>query len=187
MRASPKSFDAPTTLSDIVAPDLRILLVAINPATTSATAGLHFATARNPFWRLLHEAGLTPRQLAPHEARELVLHGIGLVSLVARPTRAAAELTRAEMHAGARALEVTVARLRPRTVALLGLTLFPFVFPDADEPGPGDKRVTLAGARVFVLPNPSGRNRAYPGVAAELVWYRALAESSAEGRVSGTK
>jgi len=163
-------------LSDIVAPKLRILLVAINPAPDSASAGLHFATTRNPFWRLLHEAGLTPRQLAPHEARELVEHGIGLVSLVQRPTAAAAELSRAELRAGAATLAKTVARLQPQSIALLGLTLFPYVFPDADEPGPGAKRVTLAGARVFVLPNPSGRNRAYPGFAAKLVWYRALAE-----------
>lgn len=164
-------------LSDIVAPKLRILLVAINPATGSATAGLHFATKRNPFWRLLHEAGLTPRQLEPDEAGELTQHGLGLVSLVARPTRAAAELTRGELRAGAGALAKTVTRLRPQAIALLGLTLFPFVFPDAHEPGPGAKRVTLAGARVFVLPNPSGRNRAYPGFAAKLVWYRALAEA----------
>jgi TDG/mug DNA glycosylase family protein len=185
MSASTKSAEPrASALSDIVAPDLGILLVAINPATTSATAGLHFATARNPFWRLLHEAGLTPRQLAPHEAPELVRHGIGLVSLVPRPTRAAAELTRAEMRAGGRALAGTVARLRPKSIALLGLTLFPFVFPEADEPGPGEKRVTLAGARVFVLPNPSGRNRAYPGFAAKLVWYRALAESQ-EGSTRG--
>ncbi len=169
-------------LSDIVAPNLRILLVAINPATGSATAGLHFATSRNPFWRLLHEAGLTPRQLLPHEAGELLEHGVGLVSLVSRPTRAAAELTRAEMRRGAEALAKTVARLRPRAIALLGLTLFPFVFPDADEPGPGEKRVTLAGARVFVVPNPSGRNRAYPGFAAKLVWYRALAEATSRIR-----
>ena len=169
-------------LSDIVAPKLRILLVAINPAIGSASAGLHFATKRNPFWRLLHEAGLTPRQLAPDEAGELVQYGLGLVSLVQRPTRAAAELTRAELRAGAGELAQTAMRLRPQAIALLGLTLFPFVFPDADEPGPGEKRVTLAGARVFVLPNPSGRNRAYPGFAAKLVWYRALAEASARSR-----
>jgi double-stranded uracil-DNA glycosylase len=165
-------------LSDVVAPKLRILLVAINPATGSASAGQHFATKRNPFWRLLHEAGLTPRQLAPQEAGELIEHGLGLVSLVQRPTRAAAELTRAELRAGAAALTQTVARLRPRTIALLGLTLFPYVFPGADERGPGEKRVRLAGARVFVLPNPSGRNRAYPGFAAKLVWYRALATAT---------
>ena len=164
-------------LADILAPRLRLLLVAINPAPASAAAGLHFATTRNPFWRLLHESGLTTTQLAPEDANRLLDHGIGLVSLVARPTRAAAELGRAERRAGAAALEATALRLRPRVVALLGLTLFAVVFPDADEPGPGAKRVKLAGATVFVLPNPSGRNRAYPGFAPKLRWYRALAET----------
>ncbi len=56
------------------------------------------------------------------------------------------------------------------------------LIPDADERGPGAKRVTLAGARVFVLPNPSGRNRAFPGAAAKLVWYRALAEAFPRAR-----
>jgi len=30
---------------------------------------------------------------------------------------------------------------------------------------------------VFVLPNPSGRNRAYPAFARKLIWYRALADT----------
>lgn len=163
------------SLNDLLAPRLRVLLVAINPATSSAKAGLHFATTRNPFWKLLYESGLTPRQFAPAEARQLLSLGIGLTSLVARPTRAAAQLTRAEQRTGAARLARTVDRYQPQLVALLGLTVFPFVFPAADEPGPGLKRVRLGGAAVFVLPNPSGRNRAYPGFAAKLVWYRALA------------
>jgi TDG/mug DNA glycosylase family protein len=152
------------------------LLVAINPAVSSADAGLHFATARNPFWRLLHESGLTPRQLTPAEAPLLLSCGVGLTSLVARPTGAAAELRRSELRAGAADLVMLVSRVRPRVVALLGLTLFPVVFPSVKEPGPGLKEISLGGSAVFVLPNPSGRNRAYPGFAPKLKWYRTLAE-----------
>jgi TDG/mug DNA glycosylase family protein len=162
-------------LADIVAKDLRILLVAINPSPFSMAAGEHFATPGNPFWQLLHRAGLTPRRLRPVEARELLSAGIGLTTLVRRPTRMAEDLGRAEMRAGAAALERTVRRLRPRVVALLGLTLFPVVFPGIREPGPGPKLVTLSGATVFVLPNPSGRNRSYPGFAPKLRWYAELA------------
>jgi TDG/mug DNA glycosylase family protein len=158
-----------------VAKDLRILLVAINPPPASVLLGHHFATPRNPFWDLMHASGLTPTRFQPSDARNLLSLGIGLTSLVARPTREAAELDRAELRAGAKALAQRVERLRPRVVALLGLTLFPFVCPDAREPGPGLKVATLAGASVFVLPNPSGRNRAYPGFAAKLLWYRELA------------
>ena len=162
-------------LGDVVAPELRILLVAINPAPKSLFAGQHFATPRNPFWDLLHASGLTPARLPPSEASRLLSLGIGLTSMVDRATRTSAELTRDELRAGAARLAGRVGRLRPRVVALLGLTLFPVVFPDAREPGPGLKIVTLSGAAVFVLPNPSGRNRAYPGFAAKLRWYAELA------------
>jgi double-stranded uracil-DNA glycosylase len=35
----------------------------------------------------------------------------------------------------------------------------------------------MSGAAVFVVPNPSGRNRAYPGFAAKLRWDKELAET----------
>jgi TDG/mug DNA glycosylase family protein len=163
-------------LVDIVATDLRILLVAINPAPLSSRVGRHFATPTNLFWKLLYAAGLTSRLFEPSDAPLLLAEGIGLTSLVERATRSAAELRRAERRVGATTLARTVDRLKPRAVALLGLTLFPDVFPDAHEPGPGLQGVTLSGSAVFVLPNPSGRNRAYPGLAGKLPWYRELAE-----------
>lgn len=166
-------------LADIVAKDLAILLVAINPSVTSELAAQHFSSPGNPFWRLLRASGLTPRQLQPSEAPELLSYGIGLTSFVRRATRAASELGREEMAAGAASLARKVERYRPRLVALLGLTLFPIVFPRVREPGPGLKVITLAGARVFVLPNPSGRNRAYPGFQAKLRWYSELAKVGA--------
>lgn len=166
-------------LEDIVAPDLRVLFVAINPATKSAEVGLHFATPTNSFWRLLHESGLTTRRYAPAEAPRLPEEGIGLISLVSRPTRLASELRPSELRAGVVALTAEVERWQPRLVALLGLTLLPFVLPNS-EPGPGEKRTRLAGSRVFVVPNPSGRNRAYPGFVGKLPWFRALKLASDE-------
>jgi TDG/mug DNA glycosylase family protein len=166
-------------LEDILATDLRILLVAINPAPLSAGSGQPFATPTNAFWRLLHVSGLTARLYRPSDARLLLEDGIGLVSLVDRPTPMASDLRPAELRAGARRLAETVDRWRPRTVALLGLTLLPFVLPDADEPGPGLKRTKFSNATVFVLPNPSGRNRSYPGFAGKLPWYQELAQMQA--------
>jgi double-stranded uracil-DNA glycosylase len=163
-------------LEDILATDLRILLVAINPPPLAAGSGQPFATPTNAFWRLLHASGLTVRLYRPSEARLLLEDGIGLVSLVDRPTQLASDLKPAELRAGARRLAEKVERWRPRTVALLGLTLLPFVLPDADEPGPGRKCVKFANATVFVLPNPSGRNRSYPGFEGKLPWYQKLAQ-----------
>ena len=50
--------DAPrSAVPDILAPDLRLVLVGINPGRASATAAAHFANPRNDFWRLLHGPG----------------------------------------------------------------------------------------------------------------------------------
>lgn len=160
-------------LPDIVAPNLRVLLVAINPATPSAKDGHPFSTPTNLFWRLLHGSGLTSRLYSPDEAARLPEDGLGLVSLVDRPTKAAVELRASEMRAGVPRLAAKVERWHPQVVALLGLTLLPLVLPD-EQAGPGLKRARFVGTRVFVLPNPSGRNRAYPGYESKLRWYREL-------------
>jgi double-stranded uracil-DNA glycosylase len=164
-------------LPEILAPKLDVLIVAINPSVHSARAGHSFASKGNPFWRLLHESGLTKVLLRPEEERRLPEFGLGLASSARRPTRTAAELSRAERRVGARRIERVVAELRPRYVALLGLTLYPIFFPTGTERGPGLKLSTLSGSRVFVLPNPSGLNRAYPGFEKKLIWFRALAEA----------
>jgi TDG/mug DNA glycosylase family protein len=159
---------------DLAAPGLRALFVGINPGLASSAAGQHFATPTNPFWRLLHAAGLTPGALRPGDGAALVALGLGITNVCPRPTRAAAELSRQELRAGATALREKVARLRPATVALVGVSLYPVVVPGGREPGPGAKRARLEGARLFVLPNPSGLNASYPGFAAKLVWFQRL-------------
>ncbi len=77
----------------------------------------------------------------------------------------------------------TVERYQPRVVALLGLTLYPVFFPSGGSRGPGLKPERIHGAEVYVLPNPSGRNRAYPGFERKLVWYRDLATHLSAGGV----
>jgi TDG/mug DNA glycosylase family protein len=173
----------PPPVPDIVADGLRVLFVGINPSLFSAEVGHHFASRGNPFWRLLHASGLTPVLLRPDEDRRILEFGLGITNGCDRPTRSAAELSRAEQLDGARLLREKVERLRPRLVAIVGLTLVPLLLPDAREPGPGRKRATFAGAPVFVLPNPSGLNQAYPGFDSKLVWFRRL-RRVVDGRAS---
>lgn len=173
-------------LDDILAHDLEVLLVAINPAPRSFEVGQHFATPTNAFWKLLAASKLTPRLYEPREATLLLDDKIGLTSLVSRATRAASELTLTERRAGARVLEKTVEQWSPKVVALLGLTLFPVIFPDQNEPGPGLKKITIGSSKIFVLPNPSGRNRAYPGFEPKLKWYRELARYLDDRKASRT-
>jgi TDG/mug DNA glycosylase family protein len=163
-------------LRDIVAPELRALFVGINPGLRSAALGHNFAGKGNPFWRLLHAAGLIDEPIDFAQERRLLEHGFGISNLCSRPTRSAAELTRAELAAGARALERRVRRWRPRVVVFVGLTIYQQLFGRAATPGPGAKPQTFGGARVFVVPNPSGLNASFPGFEHKRIWFAALRE-----------
>ena len=137
-----------------------MLFCGINPSLISAATGHHFARPGNRFWRTLHEAGFTETRLAPAEQRSLLAHGIGLTNLAARATASAAELSQGELRAGQRRLEAKVRRLAPGVVAVLGIEAYRrgFARPRA---GLGRQPERLAGAALWVLPNPSGLNAHY--------------------------
>lgn len=149
-------------IDDVVGDGLRLLLVGINPGGRSARTGWHFAGPANRFWPAMHAAGITPEPLHPERQRELVPLGVGITNLVARPTLRASEVSAAELRAGAAALEARVARWRPRVVAVLGLGAYRTAFRRRwATAGPQPERI--AGAMLWLLPNPSGLNaRARP-------------------------
>ncbi len=173
-RARPSS-ETFRLLKDVVPRRPRLLLVGINPGRNSGTVGHHFAGNGNPFWRLVHASGLTPVLLPYEEDQRLAEFGIALTNLCARTTRTAAELTRAEIEAGRAILAAKIARWKPAVVAFVGVTLYGLYFgKQASTPGPGAKPETLSGARVFVVPNPSGLNASFPGFRHKLVWFERL-------------
>jgi TDG/mug DNA glycosylase family protein len=163
-------------LRDVVAPGLRALFVGINPGLRSAALGHHFAGKGNPFWRLLHASELVDRPIGFTEERQLLDYGLGITNVCPRSSRSAAELTRAELAAGARRLEKLVRRLRPGAVVFVGLTIYQQIFGREATPGAGAKPQTFGGAPVFVVPNPSGLNASFPGFKDKLVWFTALRE-----------
>src|SRR3954470_15863565 len=109
------------TIPDLIAPNLGMLFVGINPGLYSGATGHHFARPGNRFWPALHRSGLTPRQLAPHENRELLEYGLGIVNIVQRTTAAESDLEPEEFRAGAVRLRRQLLRYRPRIAAFLGL------------------------------------------------------------------
>ena len=148
---------AGATVPDVVAPGLRVLFVGINPGLYSGAVGHHFARPGNRFWKALAAAGFTDRVLSPFEERLLLAAGLGITNIVDRATASAGELTPDELHTGAHGLERKVRRLQPATVAFLGLGAYRTAFgrPRAVA---GPQEVLLAGASVWLLPNPSGLN-----------------------------
>lgn len=146
-------------LRDCIKPGVQVLFVGINPGIRSAATGHHFAGFSNRFWKLLFESGLVPERIGYEDDRRLPQWGFGITNIVARPTPGIDTLQRQEFVAGRATLIRKIRRYRPRIVALVGVTVFRAMFPDhRGLVTPGPQTQTLAGARVFVLPNPSGRN-----------------------------
>jgi double-stranded uracil-DNA glycosylase len=162
-RFSPAELEAArrVRLADVIADDLVVLFCGANPGLSSAAARAPFATPSDRWWPTLYASGFTPRRLAPHEARELLALGLGLTSIVRRPTVGVAELGRAEWAEGGRLLRRRVLARHPRWLAVLGVTAYRAAFgrPDAVV---GLQQDTIGSTRLWILPNPSGLNAHYP-------------------------
>jgi TDG/mug DNA glycosylase family protein len=161
-------------LHDVVVRRPRLLLVGINPGLRSGAVGHHFAGNGNPFWRLLAAAKLTPTLLDYEEDQRLAEFGIALTNLCARTTRTAAELTSVEIDRGRKILGRKITAWQPAVVGFVGLTLYRMYFPKPAGRGAGPMPERIDGARVFVVPNPSGLNASFPGFEHKLIWYRRL-------------
>ena len=139
---------------------MRVLLVGINPGIRSSQLGHHFAGPSNRFWKLLYDSRLVPEPIGFADDDRLPEWGYGITNLIRRPTPGIDTLRPEEYVAGAKALRRKVRRLKPQVVAFVGVTLFRSVF--GKRPGEpvvlGSQEEPFEGARVFVLPNPSGRN-----------------------------
>ena len=148
------------TVPDVIAPGLRVLFCGINPGLYTAALGHHFARPGNRFWPALHASGFTDRLLSPFEEQELLQRRLGVTNVVARATAAASELSHDDFVKGGRVLRSKVRRYHPRIVAVLGVGAYRAAFarPKAVV---GEQDEPIAGAPVWVLPNPSGLNANY--------------------------
>jgi double-stranded uracil-DNA glycosylase len=165
------------TIPDVIVPGLAVLFCGINPGLYSAATGHHFARPGNRFWPALHLSGFTPRQLRPDEQDLLPGFGLGVTNVVARATARADELSPRELRDGAVRLATLAAELRPRYVAVVGISAYRTGF-DRPHATIGEQDEPLVGSRLWVLPNPSGLNAHYqlPALAGE---FRALREKAA--------
>jgi TDG/mug DNA glycosylase family protein len=149
------------TIPDIIAPGLRVLFAGINPGLYSAATGYHFARPGNRFWPALHQSGFSPRQLRPSEQGELLGLGLGITNVAPRATARAAELSTAELRAGAQVLRDKVVQFAPRWLAVVGVTAYRTAFGPVDAVV-GPQPDHIGATRLWVLPNPSGLNASWP-------------------------
>jgi TDG/mug DNA glycosylase family protein len=147
-------------LPDILAKDLTVVFCGINPALSAAVAGHHFSAGSNRFWRAIHLAGFTPEEIRPENDRSILAYGCGLTAVVERATARADELSARDFAAASVRFERKIARAAPRFLAFLGKPAYAALSERRDLAW-GAQGATFGGAAVWVLPNPSGRNRAF--------------------------
>jgi double-stranded uracil-DNA glycosylase len=161
-RSELKAFTG-ATLPDLIDGGVRLLFVGFNPGLRSVAVQAHFAPRGNRFYPALLRAGITDHLidasdgLSDSDRAYLLGRGIGITSLVARATATADELGPAELAQGAQDLAGRVGRFRPQVIAILGVTAYRTAF-GARRAVLGRQPADLAGAEVWVVPNPSGRN-----------------------------
>jgi TDG/mug DNA glycosylase family protein len=161
-RAELESF-RDTTVPDLVGPGLRLLFVGINPGLWTAATATHFNHPGNRFYPALRRAGIIDRdfdrrsRMTDADRRYLTGRGIGVTNLVARATARAAELSPAELRAGVQRLVAFVAERRPMVVAVAGVTAYRLAVGRRDAVL-GRQEDKLAGAELWIVPNPSGLN-----------------------------
>ena len=146
-------------ISDILAPGLRVVFCGINPGKSSAHTGFHFAHPGNRFLKVIHQAGFTDRQLRPEEELQLLDTRCGITMLVERPTVQASEVALQELRSGGRELVRKIEEYQPQALAVLGKQAFELAFNQRGAKW-GKQAMTIGTTQVWVLPNPSGLNRA---------------------------
>ena len=162
-----------SAVPDVLAPDLAVVFCGINPGVHSDRKAAHFANPRNDFWRLLHAAGFTPRQLDPSEQDEALAYGIGITNAAARTTRGSSDLRKSDFAGSAARLEGLALELGPRAIGFVGKEAYRGPF--GGRPVHGRQELRLGETVLFVLPSTSPANAAVPWDE-RLHWFRALRE-----------
>jgi len=152
-----------TEVPDLLGPDVRLLFVGINPGLWTAATQTHFAHPGNRFYPALHRAGILSEPIdqaagmTDADRAVVTARGIGITNLVRRATARADELSPEELRAGGEALSELVRRVRPRVVAVAGITAYRSAF-GVRRAATGRQPDRLAGTELWVVPNPSGLN-----------------------------
>lgn len=148
------------TTEDLIDYNLKVLFCGINPGLYSGATGFHFARPGNRFWKVLHLAGFTQRQLHPSEEHEFLENGYGITSFCKRTTARADELSTAEIIEGGKLLEKKIKKYKPKFLAVLGIGAYKTAFqkPTAKL---GLQNEKINETKIWLLPNPSGLNAHY--------------------------
>ncbi len=145
-------------LPDVLTPGLKIVFCGTAASTESARVGAYYAKHGNKFWRTLHEVGLTPRQLEPHEFPSLAEYGIGLTDIAKSASGMDVELRKEDFDP--ESLRAKIERYVPRVLAFTGKKSAK-VFYQVKTIDYGQQSQLIGTTVVFVLPSTSGAANAF--------------------------
>lgn len=144
------------SIPDHLSPNLKILFVGFNPSIRSSETGYHYANPSNRFWKILYEAGLTPRKMLPEENSQLLELGFGLTNIVARPTKEAVEISKDEYQIGAEKLKKKISRYQPQAVCFVGKGVYQQYSRKRQISWGEQAEPVIPGIVEFVAPSSSG-------------------------------
>ncbi|MGO4304037.1 G/U mismatch-specific DNA glycosylase [Cupriavidus sp. RAF12] len=147
-------------LQDLMKTGLSAVFCGLNPGLQAATTGYHFAGHGNRFWQAIYLAGFTDHEIKPADCHRLLSYGYGLATAVSRPTASASELSHEEYVAASRQFAVKLEYFGPAYVAFLGKAAYAAMTHQRIVNW-GPQSQSIGGSKVWVLPNPSGRNRGF--------------------------
>lgn len=135
---------------------LVVLFIGFNPSVRSGETGHHYANPHNRFWKMIYDAGLTPRKYKPEEDGELLKLGYGFTNIVARPTRTAAEITKEEYRAGRLRLMNVIEQYRPKVACFVGKGVYEQYSGRKQIDWGAQPQPLVPGVIEFVAPSSSG-------------------------------
>ena len=146
---------------DVLAHDLDVVFCGTALGRASAQAKAYYANPGNFFWKALFHVGLTPRLMKPAEYPSVPDYGIGLTDLCKTAYGQDAELPEDAFDFDA--LRGKIEHYAPRFLAFTSKTgaagmlghHHTLSLPYGEQPE------RIGGARVWVLPSPSGQARRF--------------------------
>jgi double-stranded uracil-DNA glycosylase len=169
-------------IPDLVDDRVKLLFVGINPGLWTAAVQTHFAHPANRFYPALLAAGIIEHPIdaaagmTDEDRTRFLERGLGVTNIVARASARADQLSTEELRLGGTRLVERVCAWRPAVVAIAGITAYRTAF-GARRATVGRQPEPIAGAELWVVPNPSGLN-AHETIATLATAYRAAAEAA---------
>jgi TDG/mug DNA glycosylase family protein len=176
------------TLPDLLAPNLRLVFVGINPSIFAVERGHYFARGSNRFWPAFSRsrlsepirAALGRATLTPECDVILPRFGIGFTDVVKIPSQGIADLRPEDYATWAPRLRERLSASRPAVACFHGITGYRafaryVLGDDRTVVALGPQAPVLGDTRLYVVPNPSGAN-AHVQPSDQVAWYDRLAE-----------